>query len=60
MSTRRVFIGVLLGIALAVPVGFVLGWYRSIRTLHRSADQLLPRAAADRPDPAGDRLFRRR
>ena len=32
MSTRRVFIGVLCGIALAVPVGFVLGWYRNIRT----------------------------
>ena len=28
MSTQRVFLGVLLGIALAVPVGFVLGWYR--------------------------------
>jgi len=32
MSTRRVFIGVLCGIALAVPVGFILGWYRGIRT----------------------------
>ena len=32
MSTRRVFLGVLLGTALAVPVGFVLGWYRSIRS----------------------------
>ncbi|HEX6611121.1 MAG TPA: ABC transporter permease subunit, partial [Hyphomicrobiaceae bacterium] len=32
MSTQRVFLGVLCGIALAVPVGFVLGWYRSIRT----------------------------
>jgi sulfonate transport system permease protein len=32
MSTQRVFIGVALGIVLAVPVGFVLGWYRSIRT----------------------------
>ncbi len=32
MSTQRVFIGVLCGIALAVPVGFVLGWYHSIRT----------------------------
>lgn len=31
MSTRRVFLGVLSGIALAVPVGFVLGWYRGIR-----------------------------
>ncbi len=32
MSTQRVFLGVLLGTALAVPVGFVLGWYRSIRS----------------------------
>jgi len=31
MSTRRVFIGVTLGIVAAVPVGFVLGWYRSMR-----------------------------
>lgn len=31
MSTQRVFIGVALGILLAVPVGFVLGWYREIR-----------------------------
>ncbi len=32
MSTQRVFIGVLLGTALAVPVGFMLGWYKGIRT----------------------------
>ncbi len=32
MSTQRVFIGVTLGIALAVPVGFVLGWYREVRS----------------------------
>ena len=32
MSTQRVFIGVALGIALAVPVGFALGWYRGVRT----------------------------
>jgi NitT/TauT family transport system permease protein len=32
MSTQRVFLGVLLGIACAVPVGFVLGWYREIRS----------------------------
>ena len=32
MSTQRVFIGVALGILLAVPVGFVLGWYREVRT----------------------------
>ena len=31
MSTQRVFIGVALGILLAVPVGFVLGWYREVR-----------------------------
>jgi NitT/TauT family transport system permease protein len=32
MSTERVFVGVTLGIALAVPVGFVLGWYPRIRS----------------------------
>ncbi|BBK33912.1 ABC transporter permease [Allostella humosa] len=31
MSTRRVLTGVALGIALAVPAGFVLGWYRPVR-----------------------------
>lgn len=31
MSTQRVFLGVALGIVAAVPVGFVLGWYRGIR-----------------------------
>ena len=31
MSTERVFVGVALGIVLAVPVGFVLGWYRGVR-----------------------------
>jgi len=31
MSTQRVFIGVACGIALAVPVGFVLGWYPGVR-----------------------------
>jgi NitT/TauT family transport system permease protein len=31
MSTRRVIIGVTLGIALAVPVGFILGWYKEVR-----------------------------
>ncbi len=30
MSTQRVFIGVVLGTLLAVPVGFVLGWYPSV------------------------------
>ena len=28
MSTQRVLFGVTLGIICAVPVGFVLGWYR--------------------------------
>jgi NitT/TauT family transport system permease protein len=32
MSTRRVLIGVALGITAAVPVGFVLGWYKDVRT----------------------------
>jgi NitT/TauT family transport system permease protein len=31
MSTQRVFLGVVLGILLAVPAGFVLGWYRGAR-----------------------------
>jgi NitT/TauT family transport system permease protein len=38
MSTQRVFVGVALGTALAVPVGFVLGWYPAVRTF---ADPLL-------------------
>lgn len=32
MSTQRVFIGVTLGVALAVPVGFCLGWYQGLRS----------------------------
>jgi NitT/TauT family transport system permease protein len=32
MSTRRVFVGVFLGVLAAVPVGFAIGWYRSVRT----------------------------
>jgi len=32
MSTQRVLVGVVLGILLAVPVGFVLGWYQSVRS----------------------------
>ena len=32
MSTQRVFLGVALGTMLAVPVGFVLGWYREVRS----------------------------
>ena len=31
MSTQRVFLGVTLGIVLAIPVGFVLGWYKGVR-----------------------------
>src|ERR1700761_8781640 len=31
-SPRRVFLGVTLGILVAVPVGFLLGWYRPART----------------------------
>ena len=31
MSTQRVSIGVSLGIAAAVPVGFMLGWYKDVR-----------------------------
>ena len=32
MSTQRVFLGVALGVLLAVPVGFCLGWYRGLRS----------------------------
>jgi NitT/TauT family transport system permease protein len=32
MSTQRVFLGVAAGITLAVPVGFVLGWYKQVRS----------------------------
>jgi NitT/TauT family transport system permease protein len=32
ISTQRVFIGVTLGVALAVPVGFCLGWYKGVRS----------------------------
>ncbi|MEP7206922.1 MAG: ABC transporter permease [Casimicrobiaceae bacterium] len=32
MSTQRVFIGVTLGILFAVPAGFLLGWYKHVRT----------------------------
>jgi len=32
MSTQRVFLGVVSGIALAVPVGFLIGWYGNVRT----------------------------
>ena len=33
LSTCRVFFGVALGIVAAVPIGFLLGWYRPARTL---------------------------
>jgi NitT/TauT family transport system permease protein len=32
MSTQRVFLGVTLGVSLAVPVGFCLGWYKGLRS----------------------------
>jgi NitT/TauT family transport system permease protein len=32
MSTQRVVVGVALGVAVAVPVGFCLGWYKNVRT----------------------------
>ena len=32
-SIRRVFIGVLVGLVAAVPVGFILGWYRTPRAM---------------------------
>ncbi|GAA4221876.1 NitT/TauT family transport system permease protein [Streptosporangium album] len=32
-SLRRVLIGFVLGVALAVPVGFLMGWYRPVRGL---------------------------
>ena len=31
MSTQRVFLGVTSGIVVAVPVGFMLGWYQEVR-----------------------------
>lgn len=31
MSVQRVLIGLLLGMVLAVPVGFLIGWYRPVR-----------------------------
>ena len=31
LSSRRVLLGVVCGLAIAIPVGFVLGWYRGIR-----------------------------
>lgn len=32
MSSQRVLLGLAAGIVLAVPIGFVLGWYRPVRT----------------------------
>lgn len=31
LSTQRVFLGLMLGMLVAVPVGFVVGWYKPIR-----------------------------
>jgi NitT/TauT family transport system permease protein len=33
LSSRRVLLGVVMGITAAVPIGFMLGWYRPARTL---------------------------
>lgn len=33
VSTRRVLLGVLIGVTAAIPVGFLLGWYRTVRAL---------------------------
>ena len=38
MSTQRVFVGVSLGVLVAVPVGFAIGWYRGVRSF---ADPLI-------------------
>jgi NitT/TauT family transport system permease protein len=32
-SIQRIFIGVLVGLAAAIPVGFVLGWYPTLRAM---------------------------
>jgi NitT/TauT family transport system permease protein len=32
VSTWRVFVGVAIGIALAVPIGFLIGWFRAARS----------------------------
>ena len=32
LSARRVLVGVFAGLALAVPVGFLLGWYKGLRS----------------------------
>src|SRR5690606_41768616 len=31
MSVQRVVLGLLLGMLLAVPIGFMIGWYRPVR-----------------------------
>ncbi len=31
LSSRRVLIGVICGLVIAIPVGFVLGWYKAVR-----------------------------
>lgn len=33
LSLRRVLIGVLVGVAAAVPIGFLLGWYRTLSAM---------------------------
>lgn len=33
ISIQRVFIGVLVGLTAAVPIGFLLGWYRPVRLM---------------------------
>jgi NitT/TauT family transport system permease protein len=38
MSTRRVVVGVFLGVLAAVPVGFAIGWYRGV---HNFLDPLI-------------------
>lgn len=32
LSSRRVLVGVFCGLAIAIPVGFMLGWYRGVRS----------------------------
>ena len=49
MSTQRVLLGVLLGIVLAVPVGFLLGWYKSVRSF---VDPVINFSAPCRPLPS--------
>lgn len=32
-SVRRIAVGVLVGVLLSIPVGFILGWYRTVRAM---------------------------